>query len=92
MMKLALKPDESLDPENSNSESACPPTEARFRAEGVAGGVIGRDEWFEEPSLVCPDLRTEFNPGGTCFSPINKCKDCRCMGRSEERFNFTGRC
>ena len=69
MMKLALKPDESLDLENSDSESACPPTEARFRAEGVAGGVIGRDEWFEEPSLVCPGLRTEFNPGGTCFLP-----------------------
>ena len=51
MMKLALKPDESLDPENSESESACSPTEVSFRAEGVAGGVIGRDEWFEKAKL-----------------------------------------
>ena len=61
MVKLALKPDKSLDSEISDSESAYPRTEASFGAEGAAGGVIGRDEWFEEPSLVVIERKAVRN-------------------------------
>lgn len=50
-MRLVLEPQER-DPESSD-ENASPPAgavETGFGGEGAAG-VIGRDEWFEEPRV-----------------------------------------
>lgn len=49
MVRLALEPDER-DPESSD-ENASPPLETGFGAAGFEDGVIGRDEWFDEPRV-----------------------------------------